>query len=192
MPQAALLAGLPQAPTAYDPLPYPTTRWRAATRCCEAMWTHGYITQEEFSRASRAHRSASTRDAVQRQRHPNFFGWATQQLVNRFGERRRSGGRLAGAHDARPAYAEAMARTAVSDVLREKTDPAAAPRRDRPATGAVKAMVIVPARRARAAVQPRLAVRHAPGRQRVQAVHARDGDRPGCVGVQRRSPGRRS
>ena len=74
------------------------------------------------------------------QRHPNFFGWATQQLVNRFGERRVQAGGLQVRTTLDPTM-QTLARTAVSDVLREKTDPAAALVAIDPQTGAVKAML---------------------------------------------------
>src|SRR5205823_2702020 len=47
--QAALLAGLPQAPTTYDPVRQPDDALARRNEVLRAMWTHGYITQAEYS-----------------------------------------------------------------------------------------------------------------------------------------------
>ena len=168
----------------YDPVRHPDNALRRRNEVLAAMLRHG-----------KHHAARSTRAAVgdplglrpgtlySAQRHPNFFGWASEQLVKRFGERRVEAGGLQvrTTLDPRMQYA---ARDAVASVLREKTDPAAALVAIDPRTGAVKAMVVVPARRPDDEVQPRVA--GGPnGGQRVQAVHARDGDRPGHLGVHR-------
>jgi penicillin-binding protein 1A len=104
------------------------------------MWTHGDITQAEYSQASASPLDVKPGTLYSGQRHPNFFGWATQQLVDRFGERRVQAGGLQVRTTLDPRM-QLTARTAVSDVLREKTDPAAALVAIDPRTGAVKAMV---------------------------------------------------
>src|SRR4029077_2029389 len=52
LPQAALLAGLPQAPSLYDPQRHPDYALARRNEVLRAMWTHGYITQEEYSQPS--------------------------------------------------------------------------------------------------------------------------------------------
>ena len=140
LPQAALLAGLPQAPSLYDPLRRPDDALTRRNEVLGAMWTHGYITQEEYSQAAAAPLGLKPGTLYSAQRHPNFFGWATQQLVDRFGERRVQAGGLQVRTTLDPRM-QFAARTAVSDVLRVKTDPAAALVAIDPRTGAVKAMV---------------------------------------------------
>jgi penicillin-binding protein 1A len=140
LPQAALLAGLPQAPTTYDPLRHPDDALARRNEVLRAMWTHGYITQAEYSDASASPLGLKPGTLYSGQRHPNFFGWATEQLVDRFGERRVQAGGLQVRTTLVP-HLQVVARTAVSDVLREKTDPAAAIVAIDPRTGAVKAMV---------------------------------------------------
>src|SRR3984893_11393520 len=125
LPQAALLAGLPQAPSLYDPLRRPNDALARRNEVLSAMWTHGYITQEEYTRASTSLLDLKPGTLYSAQRHPNFFGWATQQLVNRFGERRVQAGGLQVRTTLDPRI-QFAARTAVSGVLRTKTDPAAA------------------------------------------------------------------
>jgi penicillin-binding protein 1A len=140
LPQAALLAGLPQAPSSYDPLRQPDDALARRNEVLRAMWTHGYITPAEYSQASASPLDLKPGTLYSGQRHPNFFGWATQQLVDRFGERRVQAGGLQVRTTLDPRM-QLTARTAVSDVLREKTDPAAALVAIDPRTGAVRAMV---------------------------------------------------
>jgi penicillin-binding protein 1A len=138
--QAALLAGLPQAPSLYDPLRHPDDALVRRNEVLRAMWTRGYITEAEYSQASASPLGLKQGTLYSGQRHPNFFGWATQQLVDRFGERRVQAGGLQVRTTLDPRM-QFAARTAVSDVLRQKTDPAAALVAIDPRTGSVKAMV---------------------------------------------------
>ena len=140
LPQAALLAGLPQAPSAYDPLHHAEGALARRNEVLRAMLTHGYITQEEYSHVSASPLGLKPGTLYSAQRHPNFFGWATQQLVQRFGERRVEAGGLQ-VHTTLDPRMQDEAGAAVASVLRVKTDPAAAVVAIDPRTGAVKAMV---------------------------------------------------
>jgi penicillin-binding protein 1A len=140
LPQAALLAGLPQAPSLYDPFRRPSAALARRNEVLRAMLAHGYITQDEFSRALASPLGLERGTLYSEQRHPNFFGWATQQLVQRFGERRVEAGGLQVRTTLDPRM-QNDARAAAASVLREKTDPAAALVAIDPRTGAVKAMV---------------------------------------------------
>ena len=140
LPQAALLAGLPQAPSLYDPVQHPDAALARRNEVLRAMFLRGYITQDEFSRAVASPLGLEPGTLYSAQRHPNFFGWATQQLVQRFGERRVEVGGLQVRTTLDPRMQE-EARTAAASVLLEKTDPAAAVVAIDPRTGAVKAMV---------------------------------------------------
>src|SRR5260370_18998681 len=90
------------------------------------MLRHGYITQQEFNRAAGAPLGLEPGTLYSSQRHPNFFGWATQQLVQRFGERRVEAGGLQVRTTLDPRM-QAEARTAPPTVLLAKTAPAPAP-----------------------------------------------------------------
>ncbi len=138
--QAALLAGLPQAPSVYDPLRHADTALRRRNEVLAAMLRNRVISQAQYSAAISDSIGLKPGTLYSAQRHPNFFGWASEQLVKRFGERRVEAG---GLHvrttlDPRMQY---DARAAVASVLREKTDPAAALVAIDPRNGAVKAMV---------------------------------------------------
>jgi penicillin-binding protein 1A len=53
--QFALLAGLPQAPTDYNPFLHPSDALRRRSEVLQSMMTAGYITQEQADRASSRH-----------------------------------------------------------------------------------------------------------------------------------------
>jgi penicillin-binding protein 1A len=138
--QAALLAGLPQAPSVYDPVRHPDTALRRRNEVLAAMLRTGAVSQAQYTAAVADSIGVKPGTLYSAQRHPNFFGWASQELVKRFGARRVEAG---GLHvrttlDPRMQY---DARTAVASVLREKTDPAAALVAIDPRDGAVKAMI---------------------------------------------------
>jgi penicillin-binding protein 1A len=138
--QAALLAGLPQAPTVYDPLRNPRAARARRNEVLHAMRKNGYITAGRLRYAT--HRGLELRPGhLYTQLHqPNFFGWATQELANRYGQRQveLGGYRVKTTLDTR---LQGLALHAVTSVLHTPTDPAAAIVAIDPRTGAVKAMV---------------------------------------------------
>ena len=138
--QAALLAGLPQAPTVYDPLSNPRAALTRRNEVLHAMWKNGYISASKLREA--VHKKLQLRPGhlYSELHQPNFFGWATQQLGNRFGSRQveLGGLKVTTTLDLR---LQALATHAVSDVLHTSTDPAAAVVAIDPQTGDVKAMV---------------------------------------------------
>ena len=140
LPQAALLAGLPQAPTMYDPLRHPVAAVRRRDQVLRAMLANGDITTTQFAQAVAAPLRLRPGRLYSSMLHPNFFGWAQQQLVKRYGQQQVEAGGLQvkTTLDPRMQY---DARAAVAGVLQTKTDPAAALVAIDPHTGAVKAMI---------------------------------------------------
>jgi penicillin-binding protein 1A len=139
LPQAALLAGLPQAPSVYDPVRHRDAALRRRNEVLRALLATDGITAEQYAKAVAAPLGIKPGSLYSEQRHPNFFGWATQQLVKHFGTRQveEGGLKVRTTLDPRLQYA---ARAAVAGVLREKTDPASALVAIDPRTGAVRAM----------------------------------------------------
>jgi penicillin-binding protein 1A len=138
--QAALLAGLPQAPTSYDPLLNPQDAVARRNEVLRAMWKNGYITRAKLEQAVQKPLMLRPGHLYTQLHQPNFFGWATQQLGNRFGQRQVERGGLKVQTTLDPRL-QALALHAVTGVLRQPTDPAAALVAIDPRTGAVKAMV---------------------------------------------------
>jgi penicillin-binding protein 1A len=97
------------------------------------------ISQSEYSKALAQPLGLKLGDLYSQQRHPNFFGWATTQLIARFGARKVEAGGLQVRTTIDPKY-QYYAISAIKNVLRTKTDPAAALVAIDPRTGAVKAM----------------------------------------------------
>jgi penicillin-binding protein 1A len=140
--QAALLAGLPQAPSVYDPISNPGDALARRNDVLRAMKKNGYITAAKLHRALRKKLQLRPGNLYSRLQEPNFFGWATTQLANnkRFGERGVELGGLRG-RTTLDTRLQGLALHAVTSVLRSPTDPAAAVVAMDPRTGAVKAMV---------------------------------------------------
>jgi penicillin-binding protein 1A len=138
--QAALLAGLPQAPTTYDPLVNPQDALARRDDVLRAMRKNGYITTAKLREAMRRPLELRPGHLYTQLHQPNFFGWATQQLADRFGQRQVELGGLKVRTTLNPRL-QALAVHAVTGVMRSRTDPAAALVAIDPRTGAVKAMV---------------------------------------------------
>jgi penicillin-binding protein 1A len=138
--QAALLAGLPQAPTVYDPLTNPRAALARRNEVLQAMWKNGYISASKLRSATRKKLQLRPGHLYSELHEPNFFGWATQQLGQLTGQRQVE----LGGYKARTTLdqrLQGLAVNAVASVLRLPTDPAAAIVAMDPQTGAVKAMV---------------------------------------------------
>ena len=140
--QAALLAGLPQAPTVYDPLRNPRAALARRNDVLRAMWKNGYITAPKLRQAIRKPLLLRPGHLYTQLHQPNFFGWATQQLGNlpHFGQRQVELGGLK-VRTTLDTRLQGLAAHAVQEVLHTPTDPAAAIVAIDPRTGAVKAMV---------------------------------------------------
>jgi penicillin-binding protein 1A len=140
--QAALLAGLPQAPSTDDPFLNPRAATARRNEVLRAMWKNGYITADKLRRAERKPLLLKRGHLYSQLHQPNFFGWATQQLANlpHFGQREVELGGLK-VRTTLDTRLQGLAYHAVTSVLHTRTDPAAALVAIDPRTGAVKAMV---------------------------------------------------
>jgi penicillin-binding protein 1A len=138
--QAAMLAGLTQAPSLYDPIAYPRRALVRRDAVLQAMLGNGDITPREY-RTAIARRQLHLKPGTlyTRIREPYFFSFVREQLVERYGEQRvRSGGlRVYTTIDPR---LQRLAESAIRDTLYYPTDPAAAIVSIDPRTGAIRAM----------------------------------------------------
>ncbi len=140
LPQAALLACLPQAPFVYDPFKHPAVALARRDEVLRAMLVNEAITPRQYEKALSAPlglRRGRLYSAIDQ---PNYFGWAVQQLVQRFGARRVAAGGLQVRTTLDPGM-QYDAVAAIRSVLRHRNDPAAAVVAIDPRTGAVRAMV---------------------------------------------------
>ena len=138
--QAALLAGLPQAPSVYDPLLHPAIAMQRRDEVLRAMLANGVVTRAQFESAVTQPLGLKPGSLYETQQHPNFFGWAEQELVAKLGARRVAAGGLRVRTTLDPRM-QTAALSSVRSVMRHKSDPAAALVAIDPRTGAVRAMV---------------------------------------------------
>ncbi len=83
--QAALLAGLPQAPSQYNPFLYPQLARARRHDVLTAMVKSHYITQAQADAADAAPLQVQRNNAYSARRQPYVFDYVRDQLVQRFG-----------------------------------------------------------------------------------------------------------
>jgi penicillin-binding protein 1A len=141
--QAALLAGLTQAPSVYDPLNKPASALRRRDQVLQAMLVNGDISERQY-RSAVENRQLHLRPGkvYTRIREPYFFSYVREQLITQYGANTvRSGGlRVYTTIDRR---FQQQARNAILRTLPYRDDPAAAIVSINPANGAIKAMAAV-------------------------------------------------
>jgi penicillin-binding protein 1A len=139
--QAALLAGLPQAPSAYDPLARPDAAKARRAEVLRAMLQAGHISQARFKRAVRAPLGLHPRRLPGLAGQTYLTDYITNQLLNEYGpERIRRGGlRIYTTLDAKM---QTEAQRAILGTLDRKNDPAGSIVSIDPATGQIRAMAI--------------------------------------------------
>jgi penicillin-binding protein 1A len=141
--QAALLAGLPQAPSTYDPFHRPAIALDRRDEVLRALLASRKISPERYATAvadRRLHLKAGR--LYTHIREPYFFSYVREQLQKEYGSNTvRSGGlRVYTTVDPR---LQKAAQEAIRETLPYSTDPAAAVVSIDPATGAIKAMTAV-------------------------------------------------
>jgi penicillin-binding protein 1A len=139
--QAALLAGLPQAPSAYDPLTRPDAAKTRRAEVLQAMLQAGDISPARFRRAAHSPLGLHPRQPPGLSGQTYLTGYITSQLVQEYGaERVRRGGlRIWTTLDAKK---QSEATRAILATLDRKGDPAGAVVSIDPATGQIRAMAI--------------------------------------------------
>jgi penicillin-binding protein 1A len=139
--QAALIAGLPQAPSQYDPLgANPKDALHRRNQVLQAMLKNHSISRGDFQIAIHKPLGLKKGHLYTQIHQPNFFGWAKDELVSRFGKTQVDRGGLNVTTTLDPRL-QALALSAAKNVLRTSTDPATAIVAIDPRNGAVKAMV---------------------------------------------------
>jgi len=141
--QAALLAGLPQAPSKYDPFANPAAARKRRHAVLRAMFATGQISRHQYRHVLKdRHLHLKAGELYKKIRQPYFFSYVRDELVREYGEARvRHGGlRVYTTIDPR---LQRAARRAITSTLYYSNDPAAAVVAIDPATGAIRAMTAV-------------------------------------------------
>ena len=142
--QAALLAGLPQAPTSYDPLGNPADAKARRAEVLKAMLANGDIGESAYRQADAAPLGLKP-GALAKQPPESFFvNYVDEQLVARYGAATVRQGGLS-IHTTLDWRWQRQAERAIRSTLDRPNDPASALVAIDPATGAIRAMAsIVP------------------------------------------------
>jgi penicillin-binding protein 1A len=141
--QAALLAGLPQAPSLYDPILHSDDAFVRRAEVLKALYANGDISFERYLAALRDHSlHLKPGGLYTRIREPYFFSYVRDQLIAKYGAQTVQSGGLRVYTTIDPAFQRA-ARDAITQTLYLKDDPAAALVSINPANGAIRAMTAV-------------------------------------------------
>jgi penicillin-binding protein 1A len=144
--QAALLAGLPQAPTQYDPLSNPKAAKQRRNDVLAAMRQVGAIPLDAYEKLVELPLNLRPGYLYKIRRAPYFFQYVRQQLVDAYGEQsvRRGGFRV---HTTLDPKAQNAAGQAIKQNLDLAGDPASAVVSVDPFDGAIRALTqVVPGR----------------------------------------------
>ena len=141
--QAALLAGLPQAPSVYDPFKNPARAIERRNQVLEALYENGAISYANYQEAIRVtDLKLKPGKIYSRIREPYFFSYVRDELIRKYGaETVRSGGlKVYTTIDRRMQRA---ANRAMHETLYYDDDPASATVAIDPRNGAIKTMTAV-------------------------------------------------
>jgi penicillin-binding protein 1A len=143
LPQAALLAGLPQAPSDYDPFHNPRAALERRGEVLRAMLKNNAITYRQYVYASHSKVLVLKPGRIYtRIKQPYFFSYVIDQLEREYGANtvREGGLKVYTTIDPR---LQRNAIKAIRDILPYRTDPAAAIVSVEPGSGAIRAMTAV-------------------------------------------------
>jgi penicillin-binding protein 1A len=141
--QAALLAGLPQAPSVYDPYHNPQAALDRRDEVLRAMLGNHAITLAQYNGAIRSNTLDLHAGRIYtRIKQPYFFSYVIDELDRQYGTNtvRQGGLKVYTTIDPR---LQRLANKAIRDILPYKEDPASAIVSVEPATGAIRAMTAV-------------------------------------------------
>ncbi len=137
--QVALLAGLPQAPTTYNPFLHPAAAKARRSEVLQAMYKSGYITHAEQERANADRLELKSNTTYQTVKQPYVFDYVRQQLIAKLGLKTVDRGGLK-IFTSINLQDQAYARDALEENEGEPGDPQAALVTVNPANGEIVAM----------------------------------------------------
>ncbi len=141
--EAALLAGLPQAPSVYDPFHRPADALGRRDEVLKAMLDNHVIGYGQYiSAVSDRNLGLHAGRLYTQIREPYFFSFVRDQLINEYGASTVRSGGLRVYTTIDPRF-QRLARKAIRDTLYLRNDPAAALVAINPANGAIRAMTAV-------------------------------------------------
>ena len=144
--QAALIAGLPQSPSLYDPIVRPKTARARRNQVLAAMRDFGAIPPQAYEQLAAKPLGLKPGKRYKQRRNPAFFQFVERQLVEAYGEQLVRQGGLEVHTTLVPRY-QRLAREAIRQNLNRRGDPASAIVSIDPRNGAIRALTqVVPGR----------------------------------------------
>ncbi len=141
--EAALLAGLPQAPSLYDPIIHPDIALERRDKVFKALYENGDISYARYQAGLRDRKlHLDPGELYTKIREPYFFSFVRDQRIAKYGVQTVQSGGLRVYTTIDPAFQRA-ARDAIRETLYLTDDPAAALVSINPANGAIRAMTAV-------------------------------------------------
>jgi penicillin-binding protein 1A len=137
--QSALLAGLPQAPSEYNPFLYPAAARERRNEVLAKMAELHYITAAQARATERAPLEVHLGTFYSQRSEPFFFEYVREQLIHRYGARTVEQGGLR-VYTTIDLDKQHLARKAIAEVLDEPEDPASAIVTIDPHNGDIEAM----------------------------------------------------
>jgi penicillin-binding protein 1A len=139
LPEAATLAGLPQAPSQYNPFRNPTAALERRNEVLDKMAENGYISRGEADAAAQTPLGVKHGTRYTRRREPYFFDFVQDQLIEKYGVGVFRRGGLKIHTTINPSLQEA-ARQAITGQLPYPDDPSSAIVSIDPSNGYIRAM----------------------------------------------------
>jgi penicillin-binding protein 1A len=123
--QAALLAGLPQAPSQYNPFEYPVAARNRRNQVLAKLAQLGYVSDRVARAAEGAQLGTRHSTYYQQRKYPYFFNFIVSQLAKRYGKKVVEEGGLKIYTTLNP-HVQYLAESAIRQVLVDPGDPASA------------------------------------------------------------------
>jgi penicillin-binding protein 1A len=137
--QSALLAGLPQAPSQYNPFLYPAAARERRNEVLAKMAELHYVSRAQAAAAEHASLELHRGYFYSQRSEPFFFEYVRQQLIERYGAKAVERGGLK-VYTTIDLNKQRLARKAIEEVLDEPEDPASAIVTLNPHNGDIEAM----------------------------------------------------
>jgi penicillin-binding protein 1A len=137
--QAAFLAGLPQAPSAYDPFVHRQAALDRRNEVLHAMRVTGALSAARYRRLVRRPLGLHPGHRYEVERMPNFFSYVESQLIRTYGRSAVLGGGLR-VHTTLAPRAQRIALNTMRGTLGRRGDPASALVSIDPHSGAIRAL----------------------------------------------------
>ncbi len=140
LPEAALIAGLPQAPTGFSPRKHPDRALARRNLVINSMLQNGFITDDEAEAALLTPIELAPYSPYTQVQEPYVVAYVRKQLIDMFGEEKVFQGGLQVETTIDPAY-QKLATDAITSTLDKQGDPSAALVSIETTTGYIKSMV---------------------------------------------------